>query len=517
MVAYAELNDARIDRLDACAAAWRKLAERFAAMERRLAEELTVPLRASGWAGPAATGACARLDTLARELAALARQSRTLSAIVGYAAAEFRRLRRNLDGIGDAVSALGLRIDALGRVHPGDDGDALDVAAAKTYDDLVAALLERTTRVDADVSAALRDCRPGAVTRPERLPGIDPHAIPSGDPHAAARWWSVLSDDERHLYLSGYPDRIGTLAGLPAVVRDKANRWALQEWLTECHHRERERAQRLLDLLDDADADAADAADATDAGPTTRRAYLLDIDHEGDGRAVVALGDPDTAAHTAVFVPGVGADLDGIRGLLDRAGALRDAADARHGHDGDVAVVAWLGYDPPGADDILAAPLGGRARDGAPALDTFVDGLRAAHQGTPAHVTAIGHSYGTGVIGEAASHGDGLAVDDIIAVGSPGLRVAHASDLNVGADRVWVLAAANDHVANPLAHGGWRLGALSTWAEAAAHGPTPQAPSFGAHRMEAEPNGHSGYWRPGSASLTNQARIVAGDRSEVNP
>jgi hypothetical protein len=505
MVTYADLNEARVDRLSACAAAWRALAERLAKLEQRLGDDLTGPLRASGWTGPAASAAFARLEALACDLATLATQSRTLSAIIGYAAAEFRRLQRNLDAVGDAAHALDLRIDAVGQVCPRDGTDALNLANAKTYDGLIAALLERTTRIDIDVSAAIRGCRPDAVTRPERLPGVDARAIPSGDPHAAARWWSVLSGDERRLYTAGYPDRIGGVAGLPTVARDEANRWALREWLarsTEPRHSEHERGRRLLDLLE-----------AADAGPAARRPYLLDIDLEGDGRAVIALGDPDTATHTAVFVPGVGTDLDGIRGLLGRAGAIRDASDGDN--DGDVAVVAWLGYDPPGEEDIVAAPFGGRARDGGPALDTFVDGLRAAHQGTAAHLTAIGHSYGTAVIGEAASHGDGLAVDDVIAVGSPGLRVAHASDLNVGADHVWVLAAANDHIANPMAHG-WFLGPLPRWAEVAAHGPTPHEPAFGAHRLDAEPNGHSGYWTPGSASLTSQARIVAGDRPEVN-
>jgi pimeloyl-ACP methyl ester carboxylesterase len=174
-----------------------------------------------------------------------------------------------------------------------------------------------------------------------------------------------------------------------------------------------------------------------------------------------------------------------------------------------------LGYDPPDGDEIVAIPFGGRARAGAAALDEFIDGLRAAsghaHRGEPAHVTVIGHSYGTAVIGEAASRGDGLAVDEIVAVGSPGLRVDHASDLSVGADHVWVLAATNDHVANPRHHAGWPLGGLASWIEQAAHGPAPHEPTFGAQRLDAEPSGHSGYWAPGSKSLANQARVVLGE------
>ncbi|MEK8106543.1 alpha/beta hydrolase [Micromonospora sp. M12] len=35
-------------------------------------------------------------------------------------------------------------------------------------------------------------------------------------------------------------------------------------------------------------------------------------------------------------------------------------------------------------------------------------------------MTVVGHSYGSTVLGEAASTGNGLAADDLIAVGSPG-------------------------------------------------------------------------------------------------
>ncbi|WP_230688727.1 alpha/beta hydrolase [Micromonospora sp. WMMC415] len=68
------------------------------------------------------------------------------------------------------------------------------------------------------------------------------------------------------------------------------------------------------------------------------------------------------------------------------------------------------------------------AEAGARALDGFVDGLRAAHDGTSCHVTVLGHSHGSTVLVEAASTGDGLAADDMIAVGSPGMRVDDASE-----------------------------------------------------------------------------------------
>ena len=96
---------------------------------------------------------------------------------------------------------------------------------------------------------------------------------------------------------------------------------------------------------------------------------------------------------------------------------------------GDVATVMWLGYDAPGAD--LSAIRGAHAEAGAPLLDSFLDGLRVSHTGGPDRLTVIGHSYGSTVVGEAASAGDGLAVDDIIVAGSPGMRVDGVADLQI--------------------------------------------------------------------------------------
>jgi pimeloyl-ACP methyl ester carboxylesterase len=55
------------------------------------------------------------------------------------------------------------------------------------------------------------------------------------------------------------------------------------------------------------------------------------------------------------------------------------------------------------------------------ALDRFVDGLHATHRDGSTHVTAVGHSYGSVVVGHAAQQGDGLAVGDIATAGSPGM------------------------------------------------------------------------------------------------
>lgn len=67
--------------------------------------------------------------------------------------------------------------------------------------------------------------------------------------------------------------------------------------------------------------------------------------------------------------------------------------------------ITWLGYDAP-QDPVKDAPFERYAYDGAPAYRQFMDGLDASHSGPgEPHRTAIGHSYGTTLIGAAAEEG----------------------------------------------------------------------------------------------------------------
>ena len=51
--------------------------------------------------------------------------------------------------------------------------------------------------------------------------------------------------------------------------------------------------------------------------------------------------------------------------------------------------------------------------------------MYAAHEGDPGHLIAMGHSYGSTVVAEAAAT-DRLKVDDIAVVGSPGTTAGSA-------------------------------------------------------------------------------------------
>lgn len=330
---------------------------------------------------------------------------------------------------------------------------------------------------------------------------VSESAIPDGEddsPQEVKDWWDSLSPTEQQAFIAQHSDVIGNLDGIPAEARHQANLNNLQAEIDSGNGEDG--AQQLMDRIKD-----------SWGGPESDRIYLLGFDPAGDddARVIAALGNPDTADNTAVFVPGTGNDLSKIGGNLDNMNTLQDATG------GNTSTIVWLGYDAP--DHIPAAVLDGYAKDGAPALREFTRGLDATNSPT-GQTTVIGHSYGSTVVGTADALGgqgtdDGLVAKDIIAVGSPGMgyessdrqgffdspRVDNTSDMHMDSDHIWAGAASDDIV---------------TYTEA--HGNSPHDWSFGGERFATDgASGHSEYFEPGSASLRNQAHIINGDYDEV--
>src|SRR6266540_2048700 len=136
---------------------------------------------------------------------------------------------------------------------------------------------------------------------------------------------------------------------------------------------------------------------ACGAGGSGRRADggcggVSDADRGGRGS-----GD---GAAVAVIVPGVGTTADnfdhGLGGVRRRSPAwqARQLYAAAGGARSRIAVVAWLGYQPPSGVGIAAAR-SERAIEGARALRRYLRGL-------PGKVVLIGHSYGSLVLAYAA-------------------------------------------------------------------------------------------------------------------
>jgi pimeloyl-ACP methyl ester carboxylesterase len=228
--------------------------------------------------------------------------------------------------------------------------------------------------------------------------------------------------------------------------------------------------------------------------------HVLVYDRHGDGRVVEVVGDLSTADHVAVLVPGMATTLgnfdQGLGGVQQRsprwqAEQLYAAAASR------IAVVAWLGYDPPNTIG-LAAIRSESAVAGGKALVQFVNGLVAYRPDVS--ITLIGHSYGSLVLAYAAARLP-AQVTDLISLGSPGMDIGRAADLHSTA-RLWVGSAAGD----------WTRWLPDLRLLGLGHGTNPQRPWFGARHLDVTGvTGHDGYFVPGTASLHSMAAVVLGE------
>ncbi|MBX6721735.1 MAG: hypothetical protein IRY92_00645 [Dactylosporangium sp.] len=291
-------------------------------------------------------------------------------------------------------------------------------------------------------------------------------------------WWSGLSPEERAELIRREPERIGSMDGIPAADRDAANRILLERAAAGGN----EAAIKLKERLDGRDD-----------------LYLLGFDESGDGRAIVAVGNPDTADHVATYVPGKGTDLADVTNGISDMERLRKQAMAADPQ-AIVATVYWLDYDAP--NGYVEALRAGNAENASSALNSFQEGLRVTHQGEPSHNTIIGHSYGGKVVG-IADREHGLPVDDIVFLGAPDVGVDKADQLSVGRDHVWATAAPGDPIDN-LSDIGSEV---------------PTEGGFGAQGFTSDDVGfkraHSSYLWDGSSSLKNLGCIVVGQQSKV--
>ncbi len=495
-----------------------------------------------GWpAGSGAQAAVQRLTAQGHQLSNAHQPARRIADAMEHHAYAISDMRLRAAQTVERIERAGYRVDrATGAVSgTGDTSDPeTEVLRARRISGMTHEIVElvgRARALDARTMAAIRANQPpsgsgsGAMMAgPMMADPIGRDAVarqrgrPPADVHA---WWQSLRPEQREQVLRDYPDIVGWLDGLPAADRDRANRTALVNQLAAFAAHDAELTRQLDEALGPlagrrhidsvmpftershiaalrselADVHASEAGLRAVRDKLSQfgdRALLMGIDGGGDGKAIVSLGDPDRARHTAVFVPGINTDLLDIGGDMDRVDNLRREAQRVAPYGDDVAVIYWLGYDTPGTLDALGY---GSSRAGSHAFTPFVDALRATHQpdGAAYHVSAVGHSYGTTVIAESALAG-ALRVDDIIAAGSPGMHTDRAAKLHIDPRHVWGGLAEGDLIGGGLGDLGF------------VHGEEPTDKAFGGNRFEVDTHGHSAYWTAGSASLHNQAAIVVG-------
>lgn len=468
----------------------------------------------------------AAADRFEERLVALRRERLTVSDARSSVNADRETLRTDIDAVGDAATPE--QVEALER-----RGERLLSRAEDVNEDIRGWTIRYDAAESAFVAAlagvdSLSEGR-GAAQDPVR---VDVDALTrqltgrKGDPKALAAWWASLTPAQRQALKTEHPQLVGNADGLPVTDRDEANRAALG---SDIDYLEQRRAdgeltgaeKRILENAHYVDTSLDKYQDNLDPVTGEELTHLIVYKpgiHSGDGGVAISFGNPDTADHVSVNVPGLTSETSSTEGNLDKTWALHQAAlDERSG---TVASVYWLDYDAPsgnpvnpldplGALDFDGVALPVKADEGGERFADFIDGLHASDQGPAAHVTAIGHSYGSTAVGHALQ--DGMKVDDAILIGSPGQPVSTAAGLT-GAD-VWVGSKDYDPVS--LLGRGDRggLGALGYDPADKDFGATRFATGDGSLRVQDLLKNHTSYFK--DESLANMAHVVTDNDDRV--
>lgn len=602
---WAQLRDVRCAELEGAADGWGRASNRADAARDRIDRQLLAGLTATQ-EGEAARAAVGRLRALGRNLSYIYTECGLVRTTLNSLAQDLRGTQRQLRDALDEAAGLKLTVLADGSVsYPEAGEDPLTkeklrggtasghaylpsapagftspnplAAKAQAVADRIARALSEAAEIDARYAGTLRrltaqeglhvtdamwtDANADAAAVRALTADYLRDAIPhDATPAERLAWWQGLTAERREEYLAVHPDLIGNLDGIPAPVRDAANRDNLALLMGKLAGAEDDRSRTMLAGLRSIDEQLR-------AGGHPPM-FLLGVGDEGNGRAIVSYGNPDTARNVSAYVPGLGTGLDEAFAENDLKRA-RDTLLGAAEYDASTASIVWLGYDAPqlSSDDIMGnadVMFTDNAAAGASAYGDFMAGIAATNEHDDPHLTAMGHSYGSLTVGQAAQREGGIpGVDDIVLVGSPGTGADSADDLGVGRAHVYVGAAENDPVTRMPAKGeaqGMGMGALGGASVGAAlggpvgaavgaaggatmayfaqdaqteeseiwFGTDPAHEDFGARRFRVDEgrrpimdmggvDAHSNYFDPGKdvTSADNIARIVVGDYRDV--
>jgi len=529
------LGPAEIDRWDPAdvrtvSAAATARAESAAAVSAALRRLPAIPV----WSGIAATAARGAIELTGQALDAHAEQARAVARAADRAADAIDRLKSRLHLLDEDARSAGMTIDRVtGTVLP-DTEFGGSTAQFDTESDPLAARLDEIVAEANEIDNELA----GAISQSDYRTAVPLSAADPVPPDDRKEWWQSLTQMAKAELLERNPEDIGNCGGIPVADRSTANLRVL--------HRDLDRIDRIAasDGVSVAEVMAApekfglnstDLIRYTNAGLIKQSiAYnqslsgaevLLmvykPVDFRGQGRAAIAIGNPDTADNTAVLVPGATSSVaDGWLSSNEIANLYTETRAATEAGR-DVSVLAWMGYDAP---DSIVDPRVAQttlARKGGALLAADVNALNTTHRGGSSHITVLGHSYGTTTVADAAA-GYGMRADDIVLVGSPGTDMARtASDFHLpDGGHVYVGSAATDPVTNIA---GIPPHARVLPIEPIGLGADPAAEGFGSTRFKAEVpgwtwqfgNDHDDYFESGSESLYSMTDVTSGHGGEL--
>jgi hypothetical protein len=384
--------------------------------------------RSARWATPARTRAQTSIDTAnslptfpdwtgpgseeAKEAIAKSRKALMSDADAALAAARsadsaavnVQIVKDNLQQVLSMARDLGMVVDLVsGTVRPALPSTALpnDWHNAEVLQQAIQQVLAQANTVDQQLASAMDQADDVVDVPPEARP------IPLPPQGASAeeveQWWKSLSQKDRERLIAEHPAELGNLNGMSAAARDAINQQVLTDDLNQITNTAAQHGVSNEQVLTDPGFYGLSAADVTryndalkvqqglnhqrgsDPDPSRQRPVMLwkyePFADNGQGRAAIAIGNPDYADNTAVIVPGTGSSVKGgwlsdghndAMNLWDQA----NAADPNSTH----AVISWMGYDAPDGfgDTRVANP--DLARAGGDLLAADVNGLWTTHQ-----------------------------------------------------------------------------------------------------------------------------------------
>lgn len=482
-----------------------------------------------GWSGIAARAAGDAIELTRQALDGHAEQARTIARAADRAADAIDQLKSRLRLLDEDARSADLRIDRVtGTVIPDTEFRSTTAQFDIESDPLAARLDEivaQANEIDSELAEAI-----SLADYHSAIPLSPAGPVPPDDRKA---WWESLNQMAKAELLERNPEDIGNCGGIPVADRSTANLRVLHHDLDRIDRVAEDNGVSAAEVMAAPERFGLNSTDViryTNAGLIKQSiAYnqslsgaevLLmvykPVEFRGQGRAAIAIGNPDTAEDTAVLVPGATNSVAGgwlsSNEIANLYTETRAAAEAGQ----EVSVLAWMGYDAP---DSIVDPRVAQttlARKGGALLAADVNALNTTHRGGSSHMTVVGHSYGSTTVADAAA-GHGMRADDIVLVGSPGTDMARtASDFHLpDGGHVYVGSAATDPVTNIA---GMPQHASVLPIEPIGLGADPAADGFGSTRFKAEVpgwtwqsgNDHEDYFESGSESLYSIADVTSG-------
>jgi len=443
-----------------------RLRTSVASVEAQVAAQRTALAQlASGWRGKAAAAALVRGEKDLQRLVGLQVRLQRLQSTLNSGGVQLASLRTHILQTAGQATALGGLVNDDGSVSATGIGDLMTPAMSAAYTALLKKLLETFDAVDRATASALT-----TASAPQAPPRPPAPTIPAEgtDPQQVKQWWDALNQEERQRLSDEEPERIGNLNGIPVATRDYANRRVMTRDLDRVR-----RAAANAGVLNEAvladpgkygltqtDVTRYRNAEQVELGidfngqpdgnhvpknPIFLHTYQPEA-FNGQGRAALAIGNPDEADNTTVMVPGTG------NSVRDSYFAKPDALNVYHETQSadptkKNSVVLWMGYDAPDSPADLRIAQTDLARQGGSMLATDVNAFDVTNGAKDSHVTVIGHSYGSTTVADAAA-GFGMRTDDVVLIGSPGTDLAKsAADFHLpDSGHVYVGAASSDPV-----------------------------------------------------------------------